>query len=625
MADYVTFARAYEALEHWMAQPDLLPVLQRELQRLIEQLERNSDAELKDEICDRFHKHLEYGTGGLRSLMGAGNNRFNIYTVRWATQAICKYLLAEPNAPLWNCEAALTRDEAVKGGVNDNGVGAVYSVGKPLLSMAVAYDSRTLSDRFALETAGVLLANGFRVYLFPTTAPAPLLSFAVRHFGCRGGIMITAGHNPSTYNGYRLYDSQGCPVPAHAAADLQAIMNDLDVFKDIQVIEADAEAFTTRKGPDGRPLLNVIGKDLWAAYEATLLRCSSGVRCEKLEVVTTPLNGTGSGLLQEVLHKLDVAQVHAVPEQEKPDPNFTTCPVPNPEKQEALRKGLTLCETLSTPDLLLASDPDCGRLGTAVRLKEPRPGKGTYQRLTSNQLGILLLDFLCSARRLPDSPVLIKSVLATPLADAIAARYGLTTINVLPGFSHIGRQLHTLEKEGRLDSFVFAFDGSGGFLSNPALRDKDALNAAFITAEMAAYYKNQNKTLTERLEELYRKYGYFLEKELEISLEGHAGSLQMEKIMKDLRRNTPETVMGSDVIAVTDFLKREDGGPTADIFRMELEDGGRITVRPSSTESRLKITLSTKEPTPEAAAALVDRMELSVKGWIKEWSKSTKR
>ena len=625
MADYETFARSYEALEHWLAQPKLLPVLQRELQRLIEQLERNADADLKDEICDRFYKNLEFGTGGLRSLIGAGSNRFNIYTVRWTVQGICNFLQQDPNSPLWNSEALPTKDQAAKGGVDDFGVGAVYTVGKPLLSLALAYDTRTYSDRFALEAAGVLLANGIRVYLFPTPAPAPVLSFAIRHLGCKGGIMITAGHNPSTDNGLRLYDSRGCQVSAHRAADLQAVMNSLDIFGDIKIVDADSEGFTTLKGSDSRPLLNTVGKDLWDAYEASLQRCSSGVRCENLEVVATPLNGTGSGTLQKVLESLPVAQVHTVPEQEKADPNFTTCPLPNPEKQESLRKGLTLCETLATPDLLLATDPDCGRLGAAVRLKEPQPGKGTYHRLTANELGILLLDFLCSARRLPDSPVLIKSLLANPLADAIAARYGLTTINVLPGFAHIGQELHKLEKEGRIGSFVFAFDGSGGFLSNSALREKDALNSAYITAEMTAYYKHQGKTLTERLEELYRKYGYYQEKELDFFCEGHSGKLLMARIMNDLRKDTPKTVMGSEVIRTVDLLDAEEGMPRANIFRMELEDGGRITVRPSDSDSKLKVTLTAKEPTPKAAAALVDRMEISVKGWMKEWSKSTKR
>lgn len=594
-----------EMLNRWLGQENLDESIKAELEGLTEQ----------EEINERFYKDLEFGTGGLRGILGAGTNRMNIYTVRKATQGFADYI-----------------------NLHYRRGGDLHIDREP--SVAIAYDSRINSDLFAWEAACVLAANGIKSYLYPELMPTPALSFAVRYYGCSAGIMVTASHNPSNYNGYKVYNSEGCQMTLDAAAEVLSLIEKVDIFNDVQTIacnlnlsleekSAMAMAF---KDESSEPYLRVIPSEVTEAFlEAVKKESTGAVGCEELSVVYSPLNGTGNKPVRRILEMIGVGDVKVVPEQELPDGRFPTCPYPNPEKKEALQRGLELCYRLAeqgeAPDLLMATDPDCDRVGIAVRYRNKKTGEIDYRLLTGNEVGILLFDFICQkrleAKRLKDSnhknmpkePIVIRTIVSSQMADEIAKKYGVKMISVLTGFKFIGEQVGLLEKQGEEDRYIFGFEESYGYLSGSYVRDKDAVNASMLICEMVAYYKSERKSLLERLKELYEEFGYFQNDLIEFAFEGAAGMEKMSSIMKDMRTNPPGFVIGKKVIEISDYqasVKRILGGsgssgqaaglrpihlPKSDVLKYVLSDGSSYIVRPSGTEPKLKIYLSAKGKT----------------------------
>lgn len=571
---------------------------------------------LKDEgeIYDRFYKQLEFGTGGLRGVLGAGTNRMNIYTVRSATQGLADY-------------------------IND-----YYAEGKERYcgkapTAAIAYDSRIKSDVFAQEAAKVLMANGIGVYLYPKLMPTPALSFAVRYYQCCTGIMITASHNPAKYNGFKVYNEEGCQMTLEDAAEVLKRIEKIDIFADVKTVE---KAF------------QLIPEEVDEAFYAAVERESMGIDCQNLSVVYTPLNGTGNIPVRTILQRIGVEQIEIVAEQELPDGNFPTCPYPNPEKREALQLGLALCESLEkkvnrtadafkahkakqqAPDLLLATDPDCDRVGIAVRSKTGFGG-AEYCLITGNEVGVLLLDFICMRRGeatktsgvkpLPPAPIAMKTIVTTKMAADVAANYGVTMLDLLTGFKFIGEQIGLLEKKGEQDRFIFGFEESYGYLSGAHVRDKDAVNASMLICEMAAYYKEKNMTLLDRLEELYEKYGYYRNDLMEFAFEGAAGMEKMAAIMKRLRDEAPQEVIGKKIVEIADYeasQRRIIGGidgcdlvagtkpidlPKSDVLAYVLADGSSFIVRPSGTEPKLKVYLSAKGGTQSESESIIEELK----------------
>ncbi|MGI6751847.1 MAG: phospho-sugar mutase [Anaerovoracaceae bacterium] len=622
------FAEAFEKMDRWLSRKDLSPKLKRELAGLSERLEKDSgDKEVKEEIYDRFYKDLEFGTGGLRGILGAGTNRMNLYTVRRATQGFANYL------------------NQTYGGGKPNLAG---SVDRP--SAAIAYDSRILSDRFALEAASVFIANGIKVYLYPELMPTPALSYAVRYYGCQGGIMVTASHNPAEYNGYKAYNDTGCQVSLDEAAAILNHVEKVDIFDDVNLASVEWELCHegALKDEDGNILLEIIPDTVVDLYIESVKKQRVGGSCANLEVVYTPLNGTGNKPVRRVLSEIGVGKVHVVPEQEKPDGNFPTCRYPNPEKREALRKGLELCERLKTPDLLLATDPDCDRLGIAVNISYGNPVGGPaallrdenekpeYELPTGNEVGILLLDYLCSEKLLPENPLTIKTIVSSDMIFDVAANYGVEVRQVLTGFKFIGDQINILEQNGEEQRFIFGFEESYGYLAGTYVRDKDAVNAAMLVCEMAAHYKRRNKNLFHRLEELYRKYGYYLDDLLEFTFMGAKGMEVMENLMERLRKETPVRIGDMRLVSKADYMESkltyldEEGKamgtdtidlPESNVFQMNFDEGNRMIVRPSGTEPKLKIYISARATTREKAEDTVKTMKKKAEEWIGLWAK----
>jgi phosphoglucomutase len=598
------FVNAYDNMERWLSQPSLYPKLQRELTSLEERLEKNSgDKEAKEEIYDRFYKDLDFGTGGLRGILGAGTNRMNIYTVRRVTQGFADYLNQR-----W-------REK------------------KKEVSVAIAYDSRIYSDRFALEAGNVLAANGIKVYLYSELMPTPALSFAVRYYNCCGGIMITASHNPSDYNGYKVYNEEGCQVNLEEAAQILNYIEKIDIFDGVKTLNFDWETFKDgiNSEKEKESILTIIPQETVEAYIKAVKATRIGISCDNIEVVYTPLNGAGNKPVRRILDEIQVSQVHVVPEQERPDGNFPTCPYPNPEKEEALLRGLALCRELETPDLLLATDPDCDRLGIAVRETDKTTGKVIYQRMTGNELGVLLLDFICSARLLPEKPVAMKTIVSTKMTDAVANHYGVEMINVLTGFKFIGEQIGILEAKGEENRFIFGFEESYGYLTGPYVRDKDAVNGAMIVCEAAAYYKKQGKTLIDRMKELYSFFGYYKNDLMDFSFKGAGSMEKMALVMESLRENAPEIIIGKRVKEISDYQNSQKkvlgfsgtktgfypiNLPKSNVLEYLLEDGSSMIVRPSGTEPKLKIYLSAKGNSMEESEAIIENMREEVRGWI---------
>jgi phosphoglucomutase len=523
---------------------------------LIIELNRVNGAE--EEIFDRFYRNLEFGTGGLRGVIGAGTNRMNIYTVAKATQGYSNYLKKQTNSP----------------------------------SVAVAYDSRIKSDIFAKTAAEVFAANGIKVYLYPELMPTPSLSFAVRHLKCTGGIVITASHNPSKYNGYKVYGSDGCQITTKAAVSILEEIEALDIFKDVKKLPF-------------QELLHLgqivyIGEDVVKEY---LCAVSSQTLCgnevdKDLSIVYTPLNGSGLKCVTRVLKENGFTNISVVKEQENPDGNFPTCPYPNPEMKETLELGIRDAKRLGS-ELVLATDPDCDRVGIALRNNDD------YVLLSGNEVGMLLLDYICKRRialgKMPEHPILVKTIVTIDMAMGIAQDYGVKVIDVLTGFKFIGEQIGLLEAAGEEERFILGFEESYGYLTGGYVRDKDAVNGSLMICEMLAYYKSQGISLIDVLNGLYQKYGYCLNTLRSYTFDGAEGFRKMQMIMRRLRNDVLISIGEKNVIEVKDYLGGIDRLPKSDVLKYLLESNISIVIRPSGTEPKLKAYLSVSANDLEAA------------------------
>ncbi len=514
-----------------------------------------------EEISDRFYRELEFGTAGLRGVIGAGTNRMNRYTVAKATQGLAEYVKS----------------------VNDNG------------SVAIAYDSRIKSEYFAKITACVFAANGIKVYIYKELMPTPMLSFAVRHLGCDVGVVITASHNPAKYNGYKAYGPDGCQLTPDAADKATAVIEKLDIFNDIKIIDFDSAI------NDG--IIEYIENDTIEAYLKEVMQRSEAdnIDFSEFKVIYTPLHGTGNKPVRAILDKIGVKNVTVVPEQELPDGNFPTVDFPNPEFRKAFECSLNMAKDIK-PDILLATDPDADRVGAAVKCGDD------YELITGNEMGVLLLDYILRRKTekgtMPNAPVAVKSIVSTELADKVATHHGCRLIDVLTGFKFIGEQIALLEEKGEENRFVFGFEESYGYLAGTYVRDKDAVVASMLICEMAAYYKAKGMTLLDVLDSLGKKFGYFEHSQKSVSFEGQSGMAKIKSITENARNNPPECVAGIKVVAVADYLtsvrKTADGAcqpielPKSDVIKFELADGSSVIIRPSGTEPKVKFYISVK-------------------------------
>ena len=541
----------------------------------------------EEQINDRFYRELEFGTGGLRGVIGAGDNRMNIYTVRKATQGLADYLNAR----------------------------------YPSAAVAISFDSRIKSGLFAREAARVLAGNGLTVHLFPQLEPTPVLSFAVRELGCQAGIMVTASHNPSKYNGYKCYGADGCQMTDHDANEVTACIRKVDIFDGVRVADygqAKAEG-KIREIPDSLV-------DRFLSRVETQQVNPGLCREVPLNVVYTPLNGTGNKPVREILRRIGVSRVAVVPEQELPDGNFPTAPYPNPEIRQAFECALKLAET-EKPDLLLATDPDCDRVGIAVR-----DGNGEYTLTTGNEVGCLLLNYILSCREeqgtLPENPVVVKTIVTSDLAARIAEKYHCTLVEVLTGFKYIGEQIGLLEKAGHPERYVFGFEESYGYLSGSYVRDKDAVVASMLICEMAAYYKKQGRTLLQVLDSLYAEYGVYLHTQVNAAFEGEQGMETMQALMTSLRENRPKEIAGRKVTGFADYLQsvKEDVAsgrtaaidlPKSNVLAFALEGGAGVVVRPSGTEPKIKAYITATGSSREEASAMAERLTEAAKELLK--------
>lgn len=516
----------------------------------------------QDEIYERFYTSLQFGTAGLRGIIGAGTNRMNIYVVRQATQGLANYV------------------------INKYGSGAV----------AISHDSRIKADLFMIEAARVLAANGIKVYITRELQPTPVLSYLVRYFNCQAGIMITASHNPAAYNGYKAYGEDGCQMTDDAANTVYNEICKLDMFSDVKI--ADFEA-SVKNG-----LIEYVDESVYDKYlEKVMEQQVNPDICKdtELKVVYTPLNGTGNKLVRKVLNKIGVNDVIIVPEQEMPDGNFTTCPYPNPEIEEALGKGLELCEK-EQPDLLLATDPDADRVGIAVKDYD-----GSYRLISGNENGVMLTDYILSCKKsdgtLPEKPVVVKTIVTTKLINKLCKKYGCELKNVLTGFKYIGEIILNLEKNNEENRYLFGFEESYGYLSGTYVRDKDAVVASMLVCEMAAYYKKQGKSLAEVIDGLYEEFGYYLNKTYSFEFSGAAGMQKMADIMSNIRANMPKQIDKYDVTTVCDYLLKLEKNtatgketpidlPKSNVISLNLSEDNAVIIRPSGTEPKIKLYIT---------------------------------
>ncbi len=516
-------------------------------------------AELKEiagdenEIKERFAIALEFGTGGLRGVLGAGSNRMNIYTVRQATQGLANWVKSQGGEQL----------------------------------VAVSYDSRINSDVFAREVSCVLAANGIRVRIYDALMPVPALSFATRYYHANAGVMITASHNPAKYNGFKAYGPDGCQVTDHAAEVIYTEIQKTDILEGAKHIPFDQGV--------AQGLIQYVDDDckeaLYSAIEACAVRPGL-CKTAGLKLVYSPLNGSGLVPVTRVLHDIGIDDITIVPEQQYPDGHFPTCPYPNPEIFEALRLGLALAEKTGA-DLMLATDPDADRVGIAMRCAD-----GSYELVSGNEMGVLLLDYICAGRiekgTMPAHPVAVKSLVSTPLADAVAAHYGVELRNVLTGFKWIGDQIARLEAEGHVERFLFGFEESYGYLAGPYVRDKDAIVSSMLICEMAAYYRSIGSSLKERLEAIYAKYGRYLNRTDSFEFPGLSGMDKIAGIMEALRTHPPKDIAGCPVTQVVDYEQTQQTGlPASNVLMFRLEGGASVIVRPSGTEPKIKMYFTT--------------------------------
>ena len=524
-------------------------------------------------VSDRFYRDLEFGTGGLRGVIGAGTNRMNIYTIRRATQGLADYLNA---SPLPN-------------------------------KVALAHDSRIKGDLFCREAARVLAANGITAYLYPRLEPTPALSWAVRYLGCGAGICVTASHNPAKYNGYKVYGADGCQITLEVADQVLAAMGRHDYFDSPKLADYDQAV------AEGR-IVSIDDKCLSDFVDAVLaLRPGNDV--SKLKLVYTPLNGSGLEPVRMLLDRMGVTQVTVVPEQEAPDGNFPTCPYPNPEIREAMETGLRLCDTVR-PDLMIGTDPDCDRMGAAVP-----DGKGGYRLITGNEMGVLLLDYICRVQlangTMPADPVAVTTIVSTDMATPIAAKYGVELRRTLTGFKFIGEQIGLLEAEGHPERYIFGFEESYGYLSGGHVRDKDAVNAVMLACETAAYYAARGMSLLDAVNALYAEYGWYRNALHSFTFEGESGMHTMQGIMAGLRTNVPAEIGGYAVAGVTGYNTEGTGLPKADVLEYRMENGAKLMVRPSGTEPKIKVYLSAVGASAEEADAINARLADAAAQWMK--------
>ena len=537
-----------------------------DLQRELEDIKNDDEA-----INDRFYRELEFGTGGLRGVIGAGTNRMNIYTVRRATQGFADYINEAFSSP----------------------------------SVAVSYDSRIKSDIFAKAAAGVFAANGIKVYIYKELMPTPALSFAVRELGCSAGVMITASHNPSKYNGYKAYGSDGCQLNLESAEAVIKKVNSLDIFRDVKNVSFEEAVNNKMVEYISDDVTNEYYKNVLSQGINTSLVADSGIK-----VVYTPLNGTGNKPVRKILDMIGIKDVTVVPEQELPNGNFTTCPYPNPEIREALELGLKLCESVK-PDLLLATDPDCDRVGIAVPDEN-----GSYVLFSGNEVGAMLLEYICSQRSengtMPPDPVTVKTIVTTDIVKKIAKKYGVRVIEVLTGFKFIGEQIGILEKNNEENRFIFGYEESYGYLAGTYVRDKDAVIASMLICEMTAYYRTQGISVIQARENMYREYGVFAHTQHSFTFEGASGMKKMDDIMTSLRNNIPDKISGYKVEGFDDYQTRISkniltGGtsnidlPESNVLAFRLSDGAGVIIRPSGTEPKIKAYYTTTGKTEAEA------------------------
>ncbi len=507
----------------------------------------------EEEIKDRFAVSLKFGTAGLRGVLGAGSNRMNIYVVRQASQGLANWVKTQGGNQL----------------------------------VAVSYDSRINSGVFAKETACVLAANGIKVRIYDALMPVPALSFATRYYEANAGVMVTASHNPAKYNGYKAYGPDGCQMTDDAANIVYAEIQKTDILTGAKIMSFEEGM--------AAGLIEYVGDDCKEAlYEAIEARSVRPGLCKTagLKLVYSPLNGSGLVPVTRILADIGIVDVTIVPEQQYPDGNFPTCPYPNPEIFEALRLGLELAKK-SGADLMLATDPDADRVGIAIKCPD-----GTYELVSGNEVGVLLLDYICAGRiengTMPKNPVAVKSIVSTPLADAVAAHYGVELRSVLTGFKWIGDQIPGLEAAGEVERFIFGFEESYGYLAGPYVRDKDAIIGSMLICEMAAYYRSIGSSIKQRLEEIYAQYGRYLNIVDSFEFPGLSGMDKMTGIMNDLRQNPPKEFAGYAVTKVTDYKKPEETGlPAANVLIYALEGGATVVVRPSGTEPKIKTYFTT--------------------------------
>ena len=531
-----------------------------------------------DEILDRFYRCLEFGTAGLRGVIGAGTNRMNYYTVCQATQGLSDYLNANYEQP----------------------------------SIAIGYDSRIKSDYFSKEAAKVLAANGIKVYLFKELEPTPCLSFAIRYFHTSSGIILTASHNPAKYNGYKCYNSNGYQMTDEEADETYEYIKKVDYFTGIKTMDFDE---AVQKG-----LIEYMGEEVIDAFLDEVIKQCVNPQVTKnagLKVIYTPLNGTGNKPVRKILDRIGVNDVTVVPEQEMPDGNFPTCPFPNPEIKQAFECALKMAQTIK-PDLLLATDPDCDRVGIAVRDND-----GEYKLMSGNEVGAMMLNYLLSQKKekglLSENSIAVKSFVSTDLAEVIARKYNCTFKNLLTGFKYIGELITQLEAEGRADDFVMGFEESYGYLAGTHARDKDAVVASMLICEMAAYYKTQGKSLAEVMDDIYDEFGYYYNTVSSYTFEGASGMEKMASIMDGLRNNAPSTFGSMDVTVIDDYKTSvstvlADNStskidlPKSNVLAYTLTDGNKIIVRPSGTEPKIKAYITAIGKTKEEAKEIADRL-----------------
>ena len=540
-----------------------------------------------EEIYERFYRELEFGTAGLRGIIGAGTNRLNVYTICKATQGLADFLNATCENP----------------------------------SVAIGYDSRNKSDQFSKAAAEVLAANGVKTYIFSELMPTPMLSYALGALKCDGGIIVTASHNPSKYNGFKCYGGNGYQMTDDEAAEVYGYISKLNLFEDIKWIEYD----TARENG----LVEIISQSvLDGFYEAVLgQRIHSDIYKETtLKVVYTPLNGAGNKPVREVLKRAGNDAVTVVKEQENPDGSFSTCPFPNPEIRQTFELALELAKTVQ-PDLLLATDPDCDRVGIAV------PDGQDYRLMSGNEVGCLLLEYILSSRKekgiLPKNPMVVKTIVTTELAARIAEKYGCTLVNVLTGFKYIGEQIGILEEAGEPERYVFGFEESYGYLVGTHCRDKDAVVASLLICEMAAYYKTKGLSLLDVMENLYQEYGNYLSSVENFEFEGAAGMVKMQDLMTSLRENPPIGFAGYAVVRRCDYQESVDyllesgeetaiALPKSNVLSYFLEGGNGVIVRPSGTEPKIKAYITAVGKNLESARRVCDELSKAAKNLLSD-------